>query len=76
MTELMSTPKEKKMKKPLNAQEYLYNEAYRRLEEKQAKQERMRENREKSSAKTSAGKKLNLQNSQKQKNKICQPSFR
>ncbi|MBP3760596.1 MAG: polyphosphate kinase 1 [Ruminococcus sp.] len=42
----------KENESPLNAQEFLYDEAYRRLEEKQAKQERMRENREKSSPKS------------------------
>ncbi len=45
----------KENESPLNAQEFLYDEAYRRLEEKQAKQERMRESREKTfpkSAKT------------------------
>lgn len=37
---------------PLNSQEYFYDEAYSRLEEKQKKQERLKSNREKSSSKT------------------------
>ncbi|MBR1591591.1 MAG: polyphosphate kinase 1 [Ruminococcus sp.] len=41
----------KENEQPLNSQEYLYDEAYRRLEEKSAKQERMRESREKAAKK-------------------------
>lgn len=42
---------------PINSQEYFYDEAYRRLEEKKNRQERMRKNREKGAArKTSSGK--------------------
>ena len=37
---------------PLNAQEYFYDEAYKRLEDKQARQEQLKVNREKGAAKT------------------------
>ena len=40
--------------KPLNSQEYFYEEAYRRLEDKSSKQEQLRENREKAARKPSA----------------------
>ena len=42
---------------PLNSQEYLYDEAYKRLEDKQAKQEVLRQNREKSGEKAASAKK-------------------
>lgn len=42
---------------PLNSQEYFYDEAYRKAEEKRVKQERLRENREKGKAKTASAKK-------------------
>lgn len=41
---------------PLNSQEYFYSEAYKRLEDKKARQEQLRVNREKGSAKSPAKK--------------------
>lgn len=41
---------------PLNSQEYFYEEAYKRLEDKQIRQERLRENREKGKAKKTSKK--------------------
>ena len=40
--------------KPLNSQEYFYEEAYRRLEDKSSRQEQLRENREKAAGKPAA----------------------
>ena len=42
--------------KPLNSQEYFYEEAYRRLEDKSSKQEQLRVNREKAAKKTASKK--------------------
>jgi len=42
---------------PLNAQEYFYEEAYRKAAEKKIRQERLRENREKGADKSSKKKK-------------------
>ncbi|MBP3248827.1 MAG: polyphosphate kinase 1 [Ruminococcus sp.] len=42
---------------PLNAQEYFYDEAYKRLEDKAKRQERMKENRAKGAAKKTSAKK-------------------
>ena len=47
----------KENEKPLNAQEYFYDEAYRLIEEKKLKQETMKKNREKSSQKKTERKK-------------------
>ncbi|MBP3310581.1 MAG: polyphosphate kinase 1 [Ruminococcus sp.] len=50
---------------PLNSQEYFYDEAYRRLEEKKNRQERMRKNREKGAAKKTASGKAKKRTSRK-----------
>lgn len=52
-------------KNPLNSQEYFYDEAYKRIEEKQIRQELMRKNREKGKNKNSS--KTTLKNKKNQK---------
>ena len=51
--------------KPLNSQEYFYEEAYRRLEDKSSKQEQLRVSREKNTVKKAAQKKKNVKKASK-----------